>query len=154
MKFSNKWKKSKHVARILNKTSNGKIGFECFQSEEISAFHQGVSSAIMNWQDISSLCVFKEIIVSSFHWNIQTAIVQADFQWLMFYPCLYFFAMDTYRDAGGGKSPFSLLPFVFSAYFVPYGVIFSLTLSFSEFYGDLFGYRFYFCSRGLHQVYW
>ncbi|KAB7706977.1 hypothetical protein F9802_08095 [Bacillus aerolatus] len=69
---------------------------------------------------------FNEVIISSFHGDIEQAIIQADFQWLMFYPCLYFFAMwDAFKDAGGGKKPYSFLPFVFAAYFVTVGTIFS-----------------------------
>jgi hypothetical protein len=69
---------------------------------------------------------FNEVIILSFQGNIQAAIQKADYGWLMFYPCLYFFAMwDAYRDTGGGQSPFSFLPFVFSAYFVTIGLIFS-----------------------------
>lgn len=43
---------------------------------------------------------------------------------------------DAYRDAGVGKSPYSFLPFVFSAYFVTVGLIYS---SSSEVFGVLFG---------------
>lgn len=69
---------------------------------------------------------FNVIIISSFHGDIQKAISQADYQWLMFYPCLYFFAMwDAYKDAGGGIERYSFLPFVFSAYFVTVGCIYS-----------------------------
>ncbi|MBW8350699.1 hypothetical protein K0H71_14770 [Bacillus sp. IITD106] len=69
---------------------------------------------------------FNAIIISSFHGDIDAAISQANFQWLMFYPCLYFFAMwDAYKDAGGGKEKYSFLPFAFSAYFVTLGTIFS-----------------------------
>jgi hypothetical protein len=51
----------------------------------------------------------------------------------MFYPCIYLFAMwDAYRDAGGGKSPFSFLPFVFSAYIGTIGVIYSNSLKFMD----------------------
>jgi hypothetical protein len=47
---------------------------------------------------------FNEVIRLSFHGNIEKAIIQADYHWLMFYPCLYFFAMwDARKDAGGGK---------------------------------------------------
>src|SRR5699024_6540294 len=43
------------------------------------------------------------VILLSFQGEIQQAIQQADYQWLMFYPCLYFFAIwDAYKDAGGG----------------------------------------------------
>lgn len=73
---------------------------------------------------------FNKIILLSFHGEIEKAIQQADYQWLMFYPCLYFFAMwDAFKDAGGGKKPYSFLPFVFSAYFVTVGTIYSSKLT-------------------------
>ncbi|WP_121614259.1 hypothetical protein [Mesobacillus foraminis] len=69
---------------------------------------------------------FNEVIISSFQGQIKEAITQTDYQWLMFYPCLYFFAMwDAFKDAGGGKDRFSFLPFVFAAYVVTVGCIYS-----------------------------
>ncbi|MBT2756871.1 hypothetical protein J7E71_13035 [Mesobacillus foraminis] len=69
---------------------------------------------------------FNEIIVLSFQGEIEKAIVRADYQWLMFYPCIYLFAMwDAFKDAEGGKDSFSFLPFVSAAYFVTVGCIFS-----------------------------
>lgn len=69
---------------------------------------------------------FNEVILLSFHGEIERAIGQTDYQWLMFYPCLYFFAMwDAWKDAGGGKERYSYLPFVFAAYFVTVGLIYS-----------------------------
>ena len=69
---------------------------------------------------------FNEIIMLSFQGDIEKAIAQTDYQWLMFYPCLYFYAMwDAFKDSGGGKGPFSFLPFVFSAYFVTVGCMYS-----------------------------
>ncbi|WP_405098680.1 hypothetical protein [Oceanobacillus sp. FSL H7-0719] len=69
------------------------------------------------------------VIIFSFQGEIEQAIQHADYQWLMFYPCLYFFAIwDAYRDAGGGKEPYSFLPFVFSAYFMTVGVVYSSKL--------------------------
>ncbi|SFE34211.1 hypothetical protein SAMN05216238_11337 [Lentibacillus persicus] len=80
---------------------------------------------------------FNEVILLSFHGEIEKAIQQTDYHWLMFYPCLYFFAMwDAYKDAGGGKKPYSFLPFVFSAYFVTVGTIFSSSL---KIFGVLLG---------------
>ncbi|MGP4040778.1 hypothetical protein ACTWP4_12915 [Gracilibacillus sp. D59] len=71
-----------------------------------------------------------EILLFSFYGQIEMAIEKADFQWLLFYPCLYFFAMwDAYRDAGGGEKPYSFLPFVFSAYFVTVGTIYSSSIT-------------------------
>jgi hypothetical protein len=67
---------------------------------------------------------FNEVIMLSFYGHIQSAIDRTNYQWLMFYPCLYMFAMwDAYKDAGGGKESFSFLPFVFSAYFITVGLM-------------------------------
>lgn len=69
---------------------------------------------------------FNQVILLSFHGEIGDAIKHADYQWLMFYPCLYFFSMwDAVKDAGGGKDPYSFLPYVFAAFFVTVGLIFS-----------------------------
>jgi hypothetical protein len=80
---------------------------------------------------------FNEAIRLSFLGRIQEAVEVINYQWLMFYPCLYFFAMwDAYKDAGGGKSPYSFLPFVFCAYFVTVGLMYSTHLTI---FGILFG---------------
>jgi len=66
------------------------------------------------------------VIIHSFLGEMQAAIDQADYAWLMFYPCIYLFAIwDAYRDAGGGDQPFIYIPFVFAAYFGTIGVIYS-----------------------------
>ncbi|MGG0369755.1 hypothetical protein [Priestia endophytica] len=80
---------------------------------------------------------FNEVIILSFHGEIVSAIEQTNYKWLMFYPCLYFFAMwDAFKDAGGGKERYSFLPFVFGAYFVTVGLIYSSSL---KLFGLLFG---------------
>ncbi|MFD2706248.1 hypothetical protein [Salibacterium lacus] len=69
---------------------------------------------------------FNTIIILSFNGKIAQAIEQTNYQWLMFYPCLYFFSIwDAYREAGGGEKSFSYMPMAFSAYFVTVGLIFS-----------------------------
>lgn len=69
---------------------------------------------------------FNQVIVLSFNRKIMESIEQTNYQWLMFYPCLYMFAIwDAYKDAGGGKDRYSYLPFVFAAYFITVGLIFS-----------------------------
>ena len=76
-------------------------------------------------------------IIPSFHGDILNAIELVNYQWLMFYPCIYMFAMwDAYRDAGGGRGSFSYLPFVFSAFFGTIGVIYSSSF---ELFGFLWG---------------
>ncbi|MFC7686992.1 hypothetical protein [Ureibacillus sp. GCM10028918] len=68
-------------------------------------------------------------IIYSFQGEIQLAIDQTNYQWLMFYPCLYMFSIwDAYREAEGETSPYSFIPFVFSAYFGTIGVIYSSSL--------------------------
>jgi hypothetical protein len=72
---------------------------------------------------------FNQLILLSFHGEINDAIKHTDYQWLMFYPCLYFFSMwDAVKDAGGGKDPYSFLPYVFPAFFVTVGLVFSSNL--------------------------
>lgn len=73
---------------------------------------------------------FNEIIRLSFNGEIEKAIEYANYEWLLFYPCLYFFAMwDAFKDGGGGKDPYSFLPFVFAAYSVTVGTIYSAKAS-------------------------
>lgn len=80
---------------------------------------------------------FNQVIILSFHGKIQEAIEQTNYLWLMFYPCLYFFAIwDAFKDAEGDNKPLAFLPFVFSAYFVTVGLIFSTKL---RIFGVLFG---------------
>ena len=76
-----------------------------------------------------------EIIVLSFQGDIMDSVEAANFQWLMFYPCIYMFAMwDAFRDAGGGHgAPLSYLPFIFPAFFGTIGVIYSPKLTVAGF---------------------
>jgi hypothetical protein len=76
---------------------------------------------------------FNMVILHSFQGNIREAIEATNYQWLMFYPCLYMFAMwDAYKDARGATPPFSYLPFVFGAYFVTIGLLFSSSLKLGQ----------------------
>lgn len=69
---------------------------------------------------------FNQIIYFSFNGEIRKAIEHTEYQWLMFYPCIYFFSMwDAFKDAGGGKEPYSYLPFAMSAFFVTVGLMYS-----------------------------
>jgi hypothetical protein len=76
-------------------------------------------------------------IISSFQGDIELAIRQTNYQWLMFYPCVYMFGVwDAYRDAGGDATPFETLPFVFAAFSATVGVIYSTNV---KIFGVLFG---------------
>jgi hypothetical protein len=76
---------------------------------------------------------FNIVILYSFQGNISEAIEATNYQWLMFYPCLYMFAMwDAYKDAKGETPPYSYLPFVFGAYFVTIGLMYSPSLKLGQ----------------------
>jgi hypothetical protein len=65
-------------------------------------------------------------IILSFQGDILGSLKTTNFQWLMFYPCVYMFAIwDAYRDAGGGQTHLSYLPFVLPAYLGTVGIIYS-----------------------------
>lgn len=69
------------------------------------------------------------IILSSFLGQTELAVRQADYQWLMFYPCVYLFAIwDAYKDGAKKEAPFLYIPFALAAYLETVGVIFSKTL--------------------------
>ncbi|HEX6922181.1 MAG TPA: hypothetical protein VF149_00030 [Bacillales bacterium] len=73
---------------------------------------------------------FNMAILHSFHGDIEAAAAVTNYGWLMFYPCLYFFAMwDAYRNSGRNMSPFTFFPFAFSAFFVTVGLIYSNTFT-------------------------
>lgn len=80
---------------------------------------------------------FNMAIMLSFCGNIQEAINVIDFQWILFYPCLYMFAMwDAYKEVMDTDNEYAFLPFVFCAYFVTVGVFYSTKL---KLFGVLFG---------------
>lgn len=69
---------------------------------------------------------FNKGIMYSFLGETEKAMYIMDYQWLMFYPCLYMFAMwDAYRSVMPEDEKISFLPFVFSAYFITVGLMIS-----------------------------
>ena len=69
---------------------------------------------------------FNKGIMYSFLGETEKAMYVIDYQWLMFYPCLYMFAMwDAYRSVMPEEEKITFLPFVFSAYFVTVGLMIS-----------------------------
>lgn len=68
------------------------------------------------------------IIVLSFLGQTEAAARQANYQWLMFYPCVYIFGIwDAYKDAREKESPLLFIPFAAAAYIETVGVIYSRT---------------------------
>lgn len=65
-------------------------------------------------------------IISSFRGDTALSVQQVDYQWLMFYPCVYMFAVwDAFKDAGGGRSAFAAIPFVACAFLGTVGIMYS-----------------------------
>ncbi len=68
------------------------------------------------------------IIVSSFLGLTELAVHQANYQWLMFYPCVYIFGIwDAYKDGEEELAPLLYIPFASAAYIETIGVIYSKT---------------------------
>lgn len=66
------------------------------------------------------------LIVLSFLGKTQQAVDTANYQWLMFYPCVYLFGIwDAYRDGCKEERPLLFLPFALAAYTETVGVIYS-----------------------------
>lgn len=76
-------------------------------------------------------------IIYSFNGDIVESISKTNYQWLMFYPCIYMYAIwDAYKNAKGENSPFAFLPFVVAAYLGTIGVVYSKSFNI---YGILLG---------------
>ncbi|MDN4074337.1 hypothetical protein QYF49_15220 [Fictibacillus sp. CENA-BCM004] len=72
---------------------------------------------------------FNQIILLSFHGRIEEAMSATHYNWLMFYPCFYFFSLwDAYKNATDSSSKFAFFPFVFAAFSVTIGLIYSPVL--------------------------
>lgn len=78
-----------------------------------------------------------KIIVLSFQGQITNSIATTDYQWLMFYPCVYMFAIwDAYKNAAENQGRLLYLPFVLAAYLGTVGIAYSPFFSIS---GHLMG---------------
>jgi hypothetical protein len=75
---------------------------------------------------INSQANINTAIVSSFLGNTELAVSQSNYQWLMFYPCVYLYSIwDAYKDGQEKESPLLFLPFAIAAYVETIGVIYS-----------------------------
>ncbi len=87
---------------------------------------------------INVMSSFNQAIMFSFLGRITEAANVVDHQWLMFYPCVYMFAMyDAYKFAEGDNPKLSFLPFAFGAYFVTVGLMYSPNLFFGISFGPI-----------------
>lgn len=82
--------------------------------------------------------LFNQAIMFSFLGKINEAARVVDYQWLMFYPCVYMFAMyDAYKYAEGENPRLSFVPFAFGAYFVTVGLMYSPKIFFGISFGPI-----------------
>jgi hypothetical protein len=82
---------------------------------------------------------FNTAILLSFIGDIQGAINVTNYQWLMFYPCIYMYAIwDAYKFSKREEETKSyiFLPLAFAAYFVTVGLMYSYTI---KLFGILLG---------------
>lgn len=87
---------------------------------------------------INVMSSFNQAIMFSFLGKITEAGRTIDYQWLMFYPCVYMYAMyDAYKFAEGENPRLSFLPFAFGAYFVTIGLMYSPNLFFGISFGPI-----------------
>lgn len=81
---------------------------------------------------------FNQAIMFSFLGKITEAARVVNYQWLMFYPCVYMFAMyDAYKFAEGENPRLSFVPFAFGAYFVTIGLMYSPNKIFGISFGPI-----------------
>lgn len=81
---------------------------------------------------------FNQAIMFSFLGEISEAAKAVNHQWLMFYPCVYMYAMyDAYKFAEGENPPLSYVPFAFGAYFVTIGLMYSPKIFFGISFGPI-----------------
>ena len=87
---------------------------------------------------INEMSSFNKAIMYSFLGKIAEAASVVDYQWLMFYPCLYMYAMyDSYKYAEGDNPRLAFVPFAFEALFVTIGLIYSPNIFFGISFGPI-----------------
>ncbi|OIK17208.1 hypothetical protein BIV60_00530 [Bacillus sp. MUM 116] len=70
--------------------------------------------------------------------SLPEAAKVVEYQWLMFYPCVYMYAMyDANKHAEGENPRLSFVPFAFGAYFVTIGLMYSPNLFFGISFGPI-----------------
>lgn len=101
------------------------IAFPGFGQIRNGRFLKGVLFIGMEFV-VNSHANLNQAIVLSFTGRISEAIQATNYQWIMFYPCIYLFSIwDAFGDASAKDSGYAVLPAAFAAYFGTLGVIFS-----------------------------
>lgn len=133
--MNRRWKEKKGEVLLWS------IAFPGFGQILNGQFFKGVLFIVLEiWVNLQGH--FNEAIRLSFLGETKQALEVTNFQWLMFYPCLYLFSMwDAYREAERDEAgtPYLFLPFVFGAFFVTVGLMYSpIVTIFGIFPGPVF----------------
>jgi len=101
------------------------IAFPGFSQLLTGHYIKGVSFVVLEFvMNVNSR--FNQAIMYSFLGEIGKAEAVTNYEWLMFYPCIYMFSLwDGYRSAMPADEKYSYFPFVFCAYFVTVGLMIS-----------------------------
>jgi hypothetical protein len=87
---------------------------------------------------INVMSLFNQAIMYSFLGEIPQAYEVVNYQWLMFYPCVYMYAIyDAYKFADGVNPRLSFVPFVSGAFFVTVGLMYSPNTIFGISFGPI-----------------
>jgi hypothetical protein len=101
------------------------IAFPGFSQLLMGHYVKGILFVLLEFV-INANSQFNSAIMYSFLGEMDKAYSVLNFQWLMFYPCVYMFSLwDAYRSTMPEGEKLSFLPFVFSAYFVTVGIMYS-----------------------------
>lgn len=127
MKRDRKMKKMSRLEAVL-----WNIAFPGFTQLLTGQYIKGVLFVVLEFiMNVNSH--FNRAIMYSFLGEIEQAEMLVNYQWLMFYPCIYMFSMwDAYRFAMPAEEKYSYLPFVFGAYFVTVGLMVSPKVTFFD----------------------
>jgi hypothetical protein len=105
------------------------IAFPGFSQLLMGQYIKGILFVVLEIM-VNIMSNFNQAIMYSFLGEIKMAESVTNYQWLMFYPCLYMFSLwDGYRMAMPADEKYSFLPFVFGAYFVTVGLMLSSKLT-------------------------
>lgn len=101
------------------------IAFPGFSQLLVGQYVKGILFVILEFL-MNVFSRFNQAIMYSFLGEIDQAEAVTNYQWLMFYPCVYMFSIwDAYRFAMPSDEKYSYLPFVFCAYCVTVGLMVS-----------------------------
>ncbi|MCU9612303.1 hypothetical protein OEV98_01840 [Caldibacillus lycopersici] len=110
------------------------IAFPGFPQLLVGAYIKGIFFMLLEFC-INVQSQFNEAIRFSFLGEMDNAVKVINYEWLMFYPCIYMYVMwDSYCISEGDVGKYDFLPFVFGAYFLTVGTMYGSKANFLGIY--------------------